>query len=107
MTGPREYEVEVWRGEVCLRALVTLAGRWRAATWGYAGGSPAEPPDAQITRAWRATTDHETGDEVEVEVAPRDLSGDETRAIEDRALDLDERERDERDDRDRSGRSLR
>jgi hypothetical protein len=48
----REYEIEAeitHRGETrSVIATVVVEGRYRPATWGYAGGDPPEYPDAHI-----------------------------------------------------------
>lgn len=86
--GTRSYEVEIRGGLVS--ALVEVSGRWVAATWGYAGGSPAEPPDASIVKAWRiADAEHDDAEPTEHEVAPDSLTQKDQDALIDAALMLD------------------
>jgi hypothetical protein len=98
--GEREHEVEVWIGDVCWQAIVEVEGRYRAATWGYSGGSPAEGPEASIVKAWRLTSDPETGETIEASIAPSLVEDDAARALEERALEVDEDWRESRDAQD-------
>ena len=79
-----DYEIEIEFAASTVYAAVTVTGRFANATW----DDPAETPDAEIIRVFRAVTDDETGEVIETEITVASLTHNEYSSILDRAITI-------------------